>query len=701
MQPSPNKAIVLEGEISYQIPIPVHFPLPSAIKIAPMTEPGVITTDHQKPIEWILNDQDFIATLHWKKEVPNQLKDQAEQVSDPQSLGKFLSTWHQYFIQTFPQHSSKQAKKSHRLFLWLPKLTFEESSLIPEKASLKKQSAREEWIKRLETWIDQRYVQMMEAPVFPCDVKDGLMGMQLLLHHVKILPLSLAWTLWKLCWLWTKATEAEITSNLKEWDGKSWEIPQYQTMLPKWECLFKAGVLFSDLHESDRYRNLGANCLVQTLADQTDEEGHPFAQMIPLLADWIGGLSRSLHWSKMSGFKLMEDQDRKRFRSLCETLSACCDASGNLAFYRNDTLNGGLEWYRLLEESLKLAGSKKKSLARSYLHELNATLKGKAASRELPRGKKHRSKWAFQSDVVKLASLRNNWTVGADQIVVRQDDVYIELDFVIFGQPLISGSWNVSVKRNQEELTFTNTWKPVCWHSDRDVDYLELQIQLDEDVRIDRQILLSRDDHFALLMDHVVLEKGDLESLLQYQAELPLVAGLHLQEQRRTRESTIRTTGKSGNKWVRVFPLFLPQFKTESVPGSCHGVEFSCREQNASPGDSASNQNGKSNPLSHSICLTRTGRGGLSLPLFFDWSGTRKKSDADWRQLTVTENRRVSKPLEASGFRLRCGETQWLLYHSLTNSLNPRAVLGHHTSYETVVGYFEPSGDVTPLLLVE
>ena len=77
------------------------------------------------------------------------------------------------------------------------------------------------------------------------------------------------------------------------------------------------------------------------------------------------------------------------------------------------------------------------------------------------------------------------------------------------------------------------------------------------------------------------------------------------------------------------------------------------------------------------------------------------RQEADWRTVTVSERGEIQKSDVASGHRLRIGAHQLLLYRSLQQPVLPRAVLGQHTSNETLIGQFDAAGDVTPILIVE
>jgi hypothetical protein len=93
--------------------------------------------------------------------------------------------------------------------------------------------------------------------------------------------------------------------------------------------------------------------------------------------------------------------------------------------------------------------------------------------------------------------------------------------------------------------------------------------------------------------------------------------------------------------------------------------------------------------------MTAPGNGGTCLPLALDWNPRRSDRPADWARLMVTENRRPCGAHEAAGFRVRVGDFQVLLYRSLQNPGQARAVLGLHTWDESV--YTRVPGRETPM----
>ncbi|MAC56252.1 MAG: hypothetical protein CME31_27265, partial [Gimesia sp.] len=142
-----------------------------------------------------------------------------------------------------------------------------------------------------------------------------------------------------------------------------------------------------------------------------------------------------------------------------------------------------------------------------------------------------------------------------------------------------------------------------------------------------------------------------------------------------THELTLKTKGLS----ARIFPIGLPQERDFFQPGS-----LTFNEQ-------------------HQLILQQQASEATALyvPLIIDWEPDLKRKAADWSRLTVSESGKISSRDEAAGHRLRIGSHQLLVYRSLKKAEHARAVLGHHTSYESVIGRFDTNGDLSPLLFVE
>jgi hypothetical protein len=257
-----------------------------------------------------------------------------------------------------------------------------------------------------------------------------------------------------------------------------------------------------------------------------------------------------------------------------------------------------------------------------------------------------------------------NRRVDSLRIDYRQPNVTVEL--AARGRSLLSGSITSELAIDGTMVEARGAWKSVCTYSDDDGDYLELQLCLAGSLRIDRQFFLSRHDQFALLADAVIATGS---GRVRHGLRLPVAKEASVTADVPTREWKIGQ--------ARCFPLWLPQDRVLSAAGDCNHND-GCLE------------------MSYTV-----GGPGLYLPVIFDWHPRRRRAAADWRTLTVTEPGRVVSPSGAAGHRLRIGADQLLIFRGLAATHEARAVLGLHTWYETLFGWFQPDGELVPLMATE
>jgi hypothetical protein len=299
------------------------------------------------------------------------------------------------------------------------------------------------------------------------------------------------------------------------------------------------------------------------------------------------------------------------------------------------------------------------------------------ASRKAAGIRAQRDRPGMQSDASRLACLRTDWSPRAAVLVVAHDDVAPRVDLSVAGVSILEGAWPVEVTFDGEPVAINGHWDCTCWFSDRDVDFMELQHKAERGVIIDRQVLLSRGGEFAVFVDCIV---GDTGKPLTARSQLPVAPGMHVAGDTETRELRCKRAGTA----VRCYPLSLPCDRVHGAAGRFDDAG-TIRGFQKFPG----------------LSLSQTSVGGLIAPVVLDWSSSRRKQEAEWRQLTVAaDGRRV--PLEnAGGYRLRVGDLHLVVYRSLRQTDQPRTVLGMHTKHETVIGRFLPDGTIDPLLLVE
>jgi hypothetical protein len=214
----------------------------------------------------------------------------------------------------------------------------------------------------------------------------------------------------------------------------------------------------------------------------------------------------------------------------------------------------------------------------------------------------------------------------------------------------------------------TGEWDDVCWVSDDDVDYLELEAQFDG-ARVQRQMLLARQDRFLLLADAVL---GPEPRRIEYRGTLPLRPGVSFRAAEETREGWL-----AGRKpRCAVLPLALPEWRGDSRGGDLSWDEAGLQLSHAAQGRS------------------------LFAPLWIDLDPRRRECPLTWRQLTVAELRENVRSDVAAGYRVQIGKRQWLIYRSLTGPAN-RSVLGANLTSQFLLARFTRKGVARELLEVE
>jgi hypothetical protein len=218
-------------------------------------------------------------------------------------------------------------------------------------------------------------------------------------------------------------------------------------------------------------------------------------------------------------------------------------------------------------------------------------------------------------------------------------------------------------------LAYASGWDEVCWVSDSDGDYLELQIKLVGGRTLQRQLFLGRQDNFLFVADALL---GSRDGVIEYRNVLPLRADVEFQPADESREGVLRGRRRLGV----VLPLALPEWRGQPAQGEL--------ERTAS-----------------GLALRQRGVGQrLFAPLFVDLDPRRMQRQLTWRQLTVAEHLDKQPDDVAVGYRVQVGAAQWLVYRSLAERGN-RSVLGQNFSSEFVLGRFDRQGETEKLIEIE
>ena len=128
------------------------------------------------------------------------------------------------------------------------------------------------------------------------------------------------------------------------------------------------------------------------------------------------------------------------------------------------------------------------------------------------------------------AVLRPSWAASSDRLTVLYPQQSVQIELIVGGRTLCLGQWLCEVRRDNELLAPVGSWREVCWLSDNDVDYLEVEIRLAGGLLIQRHFVFARKDRFLLLADAVL---GRRTANLDYRGRLPLGGGVQAARRRR------------------------------------------------------------------------------------------------------------------------------------------------------------------------
>ncbi|WP_339728799.1 hypothetical protein [uncultured Gimesia sp.] len=616
-----------------------------------------------------LSDEEFLQAIHWKSKPSGDLMKGA-QTGD---LSRFIKGLSSRLKETAKQ--KKQGKHAADMLwasLWSEETdeeTCRTSDLIKLIKSIRESSAKnkkkskdgkqkktpelswDEVSRLLRGWLSQ---VTTSEPLRPYE----LLLLTEVLENVgyRLAPAALV-SVWRQCLF----AAASLCFNLEETDFS--ETSEDQVILVSGELPWRLSFLFSDISGAKNFRQLGQQNLRDCFFDRTDNDGTPHADYLPRIDFWLATLTRSLFIGQVWKKPVWDQEALERFQWSVEKLVAACDVSGKIALCPTHSV----EHLGLLAFAAYFAELPGRSAERLYLKSLFVDEKKRPSF--LIQAEDESS---CQSDWSALALMRNYWSDAANLVLVSWNGALPELSLSAMGKTLFGGRWDFSLIADGKEITGDGEWSCVCWSSDADADYLELQMDLESGYRLERQILLPRNQHFVFLSDIVT---GTEAANLEYRSMIPVTSGIASSLDGETHEMVLKTKGLS----ARVFPIGLSQERDFFQPGSL-----------------------TLNDESQLVLQQQVSKStGLYAPLIIDWEPGLKRKPADWTSLTVSEGGNISARDEASGHRLRIGKHQLLVYRSLKKGAQGRAVLGHHTNYESVIGRFDTDGELIPLLFVE
>lgn len=516
----------------------------------------------------------------------------------------------------------------------------------------------------------------------------------LVLAHVRAMPLFVPKVAPE-CWF---GFLESLLSTIEEAASLSLgEMPLGRSLLVG-ETGWTLGCLFPEMIPCRKAQAAGREDLELVLEELLDGAGLPHAEDYPLLRPLLASWTRCLQWGDWIGKRPW----RKKFHLQYEWA-----VNHLLRFSRPE----GLPVFGPAEPSAEDFQSRTSELLHAALSFIPESTEKEIASVACPwyrkKGKKQSEaalpEVTYHSEWAAIAYLRSGWDPKEPALAVSyypMRDPFGELapaisakkskdtsdrsvlaELRVRSQTFLSGPWEITVKRGGKTLAPITHWEETCWMSDEDIDYLELEMLLEEDVRVQRHFMLAHDDEFVWMADAVLgHESPPRESshrkspLLEYTAKLPLTSQV---ECLRDEEATEIDLLSDDKQIARLLPLALSEWKSDAASrGMLEATE------------------------SHLVLKQRTDGNALFAPLFFDLKKKRLKKEYTWRKLTVGEKLEILPEDQAVGYRVRSHHDQWLFYRSLVKPDN-RTVLGQNLVSELMIGRFDENGEIELLLQIE
>jgi hypothetical protein len=244
----------------------------------------------------------------------------------------------------------------------------------------------------------------------------------------------------------------------------------------------------------------------------------------------------------------------------------------------------------------------------------------------------------------------------------------------------IDGAWELLIQVDGQEQAAAAPWTSLCEYSDDDVHYLEVEQRWTGGIRVQRHLLLIREDRCVLLADAVIRDAEQPPANITYTSRIKLGPEVVGSLESETTEVWLQDAegekrglalSLQSNEW-RVGPT---RARLDVTPDGNLRLEVRGDKQN---------QHG----------------GSIFAPLWFDFQQRRFKRPRTWRQLTVAEDLRIVTPDESVAFRVQQGSEQWVIYRML-NGDRTRTFLGKHLLADLYCARFNPGdGNMEDLVTV-
>lgn len=505
--------------------------------------------------------------------------------------------------------------------------------------------------RKIGTWLSQQLPRMDYDPYVALTCAGWI-------HALPSVGREIAPTLW-----------LEVLQSIMTQVNRGWESGPSEGIFPwiVWSCEIPLALAkqLSHLGGKDRIVSDSLNRIAQLLEETVDDPTPLLKKGGQDLRAILASIVRS-RWSATEvGARKWYPPQRKALSKLAILALSLSDTDGRqLLFHQADSRFDSDFWlavHQLSDKSPKLTSAlacalpdsvgKKMGLRPSKLR------KDKALDAILP---KHSHYWESCS----IATMRRSWRDRGSRIAIdfSSDVIWLEV-LADNGSRIFSGDWDLRIEQDGVPRIIDHAWQELCWFTDDDVDYLELECAIEDECKIQRQIMLMRDEGMVFFADALL---GKENAHWKMESSWTLANGVYFSNDQKMTECRLshRVADEENEKLLAMLlPISMPEWKRGTVGASmeCQGDQLSL------------------------AMAAKTRR--LYSPLLMPLKRLAPEPAYTWRQLTIAEDLRIQPKDIAEAYRVQINKDQWVFYRSLTPCTR-RTVMGLHLNTEFYAGRF-------------
>ncbi|MCA9180750.1 MAG: hypothetical protein KDA51_04835, partial [Planctomycetales bacterium] len=267
----------------------------------------------------------------------------------------------------------------------------------------------------------------------------------------------------------------------------------------------------------------GTAALSESIIELLDGEGVPHARHLPYLPLLFACWTRCVYLDSFGPGNRIDRDARLQFEWLVRQTLRFRRADGQLVLTQCDTPARLIS--DMISAAMAIAGDdldrdiQSAALPKSKLPVIH----------HLPAAGEH-SAWA------EVAVLRTDWTTSAAICAIDFCRECPSIELAVGKKLIAQGQDMPTVQVNGQMAAVRQPWEEICWESDDDVDYVELEAVLQHGLVLQRQYALFRDEMLLFTADAIL---GATQTDIEYERRLPFVDGISLSAKEETRELTM------------------------------------------------------------------------------------------------------------------------------------------------------------------